>query len=108
MEIRRYLTESGKDVVGEWLASLKDAQARARVATRIARLEAGNFGDCKSVGEGVWELRIDWGPGYRMYYALVGSEVILLLCGGDKRKQAADIRRAAEYLKNYKRRTMAS
>lgn len=108
MEIRRYLTESGKDVVGEWLASLKDAQARARAATRIARLEAGNFGDCKSVGEGVWELRIDWGPGYRMYYALVGSEVILLLCGGDKRKQTADIRRAAEYLKNYKRRTMAS
>ena len=61
MELRRYLTETGKDVVGEWLAGLKDARARAKVATRIARLEAGNFGDCKPVGEGVWELRVDWG-----------------------------------------------
>jgi putative addiction module killer protein len=108
MEIRRYLTETGKDVVGEWLAGLKDARARAKVATRIARLEAGNFGDCKPVGEGVWELRVDWGPGYRVYYAIVGAEVVLLLCGGDKRKQAADIRRAAEFLKDYRRRTTAS
>lgn len=108
MEIRRYLTASAKDVVGAWLADLKDAQAKARVATRIARLEAGNFGDCKPVGEGVWELRIDWGPGYRVYYAVVGTEIILLLCGGDKRKQVSDIRRAAGFLKDYKRRTMAS
>jgi len=108
MEIRRYLTESGTDVVGEWLTGLRDAQARARIATRIARLEAGNFGDCKPVGEGVWELRIDWGPGYRVYYTIVGSEVILLLCGGDKRKQTADIRRAAAHLKDYRRRTKAS
>src|SRR3954468_19415525 len=70
MEIRRYLTDSGRDVVGEWLRSLRDPRARAKVATRIARLEAGNFGDCKPVGEGVWELRIDWGPGYRVYYAM--------------------------------------
>lgn len=69
--------------------------------------EAGNFGDCKPVGEGVWELRVDWGPGYRVYYAIVGAEVVLLLCGGDKRKQAADIRRAAEFLKDYRRRTTA-
>src|SRR5690606_22633347 len=62
MEVRRYLTEPGKDVVGEWLATLKDARARAKVVARIARLEAGNFGDCKPVGEGVWELRVDWGP----------------------------------------------
>lgn len=105
MELRRYLTESGKNLVGEWLAALKDVRARAKIATRLSRLEAGNFGDCKPVGEGVWELRIDWGPGYRVYYAMVGSAVILLLCGGDKRKQAADIRRATEYLKDYKRRT---
>ncbi len=104
-EVCRYLTESGKDVVGEWLAGLKDLRARAKIATRLSRLEAGNFGDCKVVGGGVWELRIDWGPGYRVYYAMVGSAVILLLCGGDKRKQAADIRRALEYLKDYKRRT---
>src|SRR5262249_37190605 len=108
MEIRRYLTESGKDVVGEWLAGLRGASARARVSTRIPRLEAGNFGDCKAVGEGVWEVRIDWGPGYRVYYAVVGTEVVLLLCGGDKRKQATDIRRAADYLRDFKRRAMES
>ncbi|MBK9127122.1 MAG: type II toxin-antitoxin system RelE/ParE family toxin [Phycisphaerales bacterium] len=108
MEVRRYLTDSGKDVVGEWLASLSDARARAKVATRIARLEAGNFGDCRPVGDGVWELRIDWGPGYRVYYAVVGAEVVLLLCCGDKRRQAADIRRAAAFLKDYRRRTTAS
>lgn len=105
MEIRRYLTESGKDVVGEWLADLGDARARAKIAARISRLEAGNFGDCKPVAEGVWELRIDWGPGYRVFYAMVGARVVLLLCGGDKRKQSADIRRATEHLKDYKRRT---
>ncbi|TWT44962.1 hypothetical protein RAS1_13820 [Phycisphaerae bacterium RAS1] len=105
MEVRRYLTASGNDVVGEWLAGLKDAQARARITTRIARLEAGNFGDCKPVGEGVWELRIDWGPGYRVYYASVGSEVVLLLCGGDKRRQPADIRKAVALRKDYRRRT---
>ncbi len=105
MEIRRYLTGSGKDVVGEWLAGLRDARARAKITARLARLEVGNLGDCKPVGEGVWELRIDWGPGYRVYYAMVGSAVILLLLGGDKRKQARDIRCAAEYLNDYKRRT---
>lgn len=71
----------------------------------MARLEAGNFGDCKPVGEGVWELRIDFGPGYRVYYALVGGEVVLLRCGGDKRKQSADINRARALLKDFRQRT---
>jgi putative addiction module killer protein len=105
MEIRRYSTESGKDVVGEWLAELRDVRARAKISTRISRLEAGSFGDCKPVGGGVWELRIDWGLGYRVYYTLIGSAVVLLLCGGDKRKQSADIQRAVEFLKDYKQRT---
>ena len=105
MEIRRYVTETGRDLFGEWLTGLRDGQARARVAARVARLEAGNFGDCKSVGEGVWELRIDWGPGYRIYYAMVGTTIILLLCGGDKRSQSADIRKAQEHLRDYKRRS---
>ena len=105
MEVRRYLTESGKDVIGEWLADLKDTRGRAKIATRISRLEADNFGDCKPVGEGIWELRVDWGPGYRLYYAVVGTAVILLICGGDKRKQAADIRRARAMLKDYRQRT---
>lgn len=106
MEIRRYLTELGKDVIGEWLADLRDARARAKIAARLSRLEAGNFGDCRAVGESVWELRIDWGPGYRVYYAMAGAAIVLLLCGGDKRKQSADIRRAIVYLKDYKRRSI--
>ena len=105
MEVRRYLTGSGRDVFGEWLEGLREARTRAKVIARIDRLSAGNFGDCKSLGGGLWELRIDWGPGYRVYLALVGGERALLLCGGDKRKQASDINRALEYLGDYKERT---
>jgi putative addiction module killer protein len=105
LEVRRYVTASGKDVIGEWLADLRDAQARARIAARIARLAAGNFGDCKPIDAGVSELRIDWGPGYRLYYAVVGRRCILLLCGGDNRKQSADIKRAVRHLRDYKQRT---
>lgn len=66
---------------------------------------AGNFGDCKSLREGVWELRIDWMPGYRVYFAKEGRSIVLLLCGGDKRKQSADIERAVGYWKDYRART---
>ena len=108
VEVRRYVTETGKDVFGEWLAELKDARARAKVAARVARLATGNFGDCKALRDGVWELRIDWGPGYRVYYAMVERACVLLLCGGDKRRQAADIQRAVEYWNDYKQRTAKS
>jgi len=104
IEIRRYVTRAGKDLIGDWLAGL-DARLRAKIATRIDRLSLGNFGDCKSLRQGVSELRIDWGPGYRMYYAMLGTTCVLLLCGGDKRKQASDINRAIEYLHDYKERT---
>jgi len=80
-------------LIGDWLAGL-DAHLRARMAARIDRLSLGNFGDCKPLRQGVSELRIDWGPGY-----------LLLLCGGDKRKQASDINRAIECLHDYKERT---
>ena len=70
MQIRRYLTGMGKDVFGEWLAGLKDARTQAKIVARIDRLSVGNFGDCKALGGGLFELRIDWGPGYRVYYAL--------------------------------------
>ena len=105
IEIRRYVTGTGKDVIGEWLAGLHDAQARARIIARIDRLSLGNFGDCKRLREGVSELRIDWGPGYQMYYAMLGRTCVLLLCGGDKRKQSSDIDRAVQYLRDYKERT---
>jgi putative addiction module killer protein len=105
IEVLRYVTESGNDVVGEWLTELRDARTRAKVAVRIARLAAGNFSDCRPLRAGVWELRINWGPGYRLYYAMVGQTCVLLLCGGDKRRQSADIKRAVEYWNDYKRRT---
>ncbi|HLX85453.1 MAG TPA: type II toxin-antitoxin system RelE/ParE family toxin [Terriglobales bacterium] len=105
MEIRRYLTEGGRDVFGEWVANLKDARTRAKIGARIDRLAVGNFGDCKALGSGLHELKIDWGPGYRVYYALVRKECVLLLGGGDKRRQASDIDRARKYLVDYKERT---
>lgn len=105
IEIRRYVTRTGKDVIGEWLVGLNDVQARARIAARIDRVSLGNFGDCRSLREGVSELRIDWGPGYRVYFANLGRACVLLLCGGDKRKQSSDINRAIQYLRDYKERT---
>ena len=90
------------------MTQLADARAQAKIATRINRFAAGNFGDCKSLRQGLYELRIDCGPGYRVYYAMIGSECVLLLCGGDKRKRAADIERALEYLKDYKERSGTS
>ena len=105
IEVRRYLTNAGRDVFGEWLAGLKDTRTRAKIAARIDRLSAGNFGDCKSLRGGLFELRIDWGPGYRVYYAFDGRTCVLLLCGGNKRKQSSNIKRAQEYLKDYLERT---
>jgi putative addiction module killer protein len=106
IEIRRYVTATGRDVVGEWLAELKDVRTRAKIVARIGRLAAGNFGGCKSLRGGLYELRIDWGPGYRVYYALVAKACVLLLCGGEKRKQSSDIRRALEYLDDCKKRSL--
>jgi putative addiction module killer protein len=106
VEIRRYVTRTGKDVFGEWLSGLRDAQARARIAVRIDRLSLGNLGDCKPLRNGVSELRIDWGPGYRVYYSMLGKGCMLLLCGGDKRRQASDIEQAIRHLQDYKERTM--
>jgi putative addiction module killer protein len=99
------VTASGKNLFEEWLDSSRDAKAEARIAARIGRLAAGNFGDCKPLREGVCELRIDWGPGYRVYYAMLGRACVLLLGGGDKRKQSADISRAVECWHDYRRRT---
>ena len=105
VEIRHYVNIVGRDIFDEWLTELADLRARAKIAARINRLAVGNFGDCKPLGRGLYEFRIDWGPGYRVYYAMIGKQCILLLCGGDKRKQASDIERAAAYLADYKSRT---
>jgi putative addiction module killer protein len=104
MEIQYYVTANGRNLIEEWLDSLRDDVADAKITARITRLQSGNFGDCKFLQEGVWELRIDTGPGYRIYYAKAGSDSVLLLCGGDKRKQSKDIKRAIQYWKDYQER----
>jgi len=104
-EIRHYVTANGADLFARWLEGLADRQARARIKTRIDRASLGNFGDCEPAGEGVSELRVDWGPGYRVYFARVGKLILLLLCGGDKRTQQRDIENAKTCLQDYKRRT---
>jgi putative addiction module killer protein len=104
IDVLRCVTESGKDVVGDWLKNLHDNRTRAKIAVRINRLAAGTFGDCKPLRDGVWELRIDWGLGYRVYYAKTGRTAVLLRCGGDKRKQSADQNRAVGYWIDYQRR----
>ena len=106
LEIRHYITSDGRDIFLEWLRKLRDAKAKTAVVRRVNRIEQGNFGDHKHCQEGVWELRIDTGPGYRVYYAQSGETIILLLCGGDKRTQNADISRACENWRDWKHRSM--
>ena len=88
----------------EWLLSLRDKQAQTKVRLRLKRLEVGIFGDCESVGEGVLELREYLGAGYRVYFGRHGKTVVILLCGGAKKTQAADITAAKAYWSDWKRR----
>jgi len=88
------------ETFAQWLDGLRDVRARARVQVRVERLAAGNAGDVEPVGEGVSELRIDYGPGYRVYFKKHGREVVILLAGGDKRTQSADIKTALRLARN--------
>jgi putative addiction module killer protein len=88
------------DIFAKWLDGLNDIRARARILVRIERLAAGNPGDVQPVGEGVSELRIDYGPGYRVYYKKQGRKVVILLAGGDKNTQAKDIKTALRLARN--------
>lgn len=103
-EIRHFLSREGRDVVAEWQRGLRDAKARIAIDRRINRMELGNFGDHKFCRDGVWELRIDVGPGYRLYYAITGDKVVLLLLGGDKRGQDADIQKACDHWRDWQDR----
>ncbi|TCS93726.1 putative addiction module killer protein [Tepidimonas ignava] len=103
-ELVDYLTPEGRSPYQAWLERLADRQARARIAARVLRMQGGNFGDCKPLDGGVWELRIDHGPGYRVYYARAGKRLILLLVGGDKRTQQADIDTALGYWQDWQAR----
>jgi putative addiction module killer protein len=90
------------DEFAEWLINLRDRQGRARILSRIDRLEEGNPGVTRSVGSGVFEMKIDFGPGYRVYYIRRGEEVVILLCGGDKSTQERDIQRAKALAQRWK------
>jgi putative addiction module killer protein len=96
-ELIIYETETGDEPFVFWLESLRDRKAKAIIQKRLDRVSLGNFGDCKSVGDGVHELRIDYGPGYRIYFAQAGLLIVLLLCGGEKNTQAQDILLAKQF-----------
>ncbi len=102
LEVRHYLNEKGEPLFTHWLENLKDRQARAKIKVRIDRLRLGNFGDCRSVGNGVSELKIDFGPGYRVYFGKDGENLVILLLGGNKKSQAKDIQNAKKYWNQYK------
>ncbi len=102
-EIRYYLSPNGKSPFDEWFARL-DPTARAKVAVAIVRLEQGNFSNVRPVGEGVLEYRINFGPGYRVYFGRDGEVLVILLTGGAKKRQQRDIEAAIEFWTDYRRR----
>lgn len=104
VEIIHYLDENDNDRYQDWLDGLRDRMAKIAVIKRVARVEAGLFGDCKVLRDGIGELRVDVGAGYRVYYAQLGNQVILLTCGGDKKSQSRDIDRAVGFLKDWEKR----
>lgn len=104
-ELRIYVTENGQVPFTEWLTSIRDTRARAKIRVRLDRVSLGNLGDCHSVGERVQELRVNYGPGYRVYFGQEGTAIVLLLCDGDKSTQTRDIETAQVYWREYRRRS---
>ena len=104
-DIQRYVTSNGNIPFEDWLSSLRSLKTQAKVDARLQRVALGNLGDVRFVGEGVYELKIDYGPGYRIYFGQVDTIVILLLCGGDKSSQNQDITTAKQYWEEYKERS---
>lgn len=104
VDVRKFGDENGKVPFDEWMSNLRDSRGKTRILARLKRLGLGVEGDWKPIGEGIRELRIPEGPGYRVYYAWDGETVILLLCGGDKSTQQQDIEAAKRYWRNYHER----
>ena len=104
-DVRVYARSDGSEPFTRWLRGLSDGSSRNRIRQRIARVRLGNFGDLRAVGEGVHELRIQFGPGYRAYFGREGDAAVILLCGGDKSTQARDIERAHDNWRDYRSRS---
>jgi putative addiction module killer protein len=104
IDLETYLTDDERAPFEEWLSGLRDMKVRASVRARLTRVQAGNFGDCKFLQDGVQELRIDLGPGYRVYLSRQGPTFALLLCGSDKSGQTAAIKQAVTYLNDWRER----
>ena len=104
MELRIYTDTLDRRPLTQWLDNLKDVRARAQIRARLARVAAENFGDCKPLRDGVQELKIDYGPGYRVYLSRQGPVLVLLLCGSDKGDQDRAIKQAIDYLNDWKQR----
>ena len=104
-EIRHFKSESGTDVFGEWLDGMSEPLTRSRIEVRLARVERGLFGVVEYLSDGVSEFKLDFGPGYRIYFGKDGKRIIILLCAGDKSTQKKDIKRAIEYWKDYQGRS---
>lgn len=102
--INEYEDKQGNSPYADWLTNLRDARAKAKIIMRVDRMELGLFGDSEPIGDGLSELRIHYGPGYRVYYGKEGQQVYLLLCGGDKSSQKKDIKKAKTFWKDHKRR----
>jgi putative addiction module killer protein len=100
-EIQRYVAPDGKIPFDEWFDNLRDTKAKTKINKRLNRVNLGNLGDHRLLREGVFELRIDYRPGYRVYFGQIGTTIVLLLCGGDKSTQEKDICQAIEYWKTY-------
>ena len=100
-ELQIYQTPNGREPFTEWLESLRNRKTRTRIQARLDRVAVGHLGDYRSVGAGVFELRLQFGPGYRIYFGEAGNTIILLLCGGDKSSQDRDIERAKAYWQEY-------
>jgi putative addiction module killer protein len=96
-----YVTPCKQEPFTDWLNNLRDVMGRKRILTRISRLQQGNYGDCEPVGEGISELRMFFGPGYRVYFGEHGNDIVILLCGGDKDSQEKDIEQAKIYWQEY-------
>lgn len=100
--INEYVDKDGNSPYESWLSSIKDIKGKAKILSRVDRMELGNFGDSEPVGDGISELRIHYGPGYRVYYAREGKYIYILLSGGDKSTQKDDIKLAKKYWKAHK------